>query len=157
MEKYSGALLKYKGLKLNSNEAAIFDELPYIYVDVRYKATIFTPNVGDLLSKYVIIIIFNVFFKSWKHNTNFSLSYKFRFKKKKIIALHIFPDLLILGIFNAIIYQENISRKIFNFDNNSVWCFNKKILNFVKDGMDMLQKLKKYPGWRRFAIFSSKV
>lgn len=49
MEKYEGALLQYKGLKLNSNEAAIYDELPYIYVDVRYKATIFTPNVEDLL------------------------------------------------------------------------------------------------------------
>ena len=52
MEKYEGALLQYKGLKLNSNEAAIFDELPYIYVDVRYKATIFRPTVEDLLGRF---------------------------------------------------------------------------------------------------------
>ena len=55
MDKYEGALLYYKGLKLNADEAEIYDELPYLYIDVRYKAMIFTPNIDDLLSYFVFL------------------------------------------------------------------------------------------------------
>jgi len=114
-------LLIYKGLKLNSNEAEIYDELPNLYVDVRYKATIFTPSFGDLLGFFLKFMRNDRFFfllKSRQNHPNFSFTYKY-FTVKKYREFFS-KDLLVLGIFNTIIHKENINKKLLMLNDETV-------------------------------------